>query len=392
MNLILFDDEQRSRFYPLALTRPVSKLRLGIQTIEEKWERISGFKPSFLVPEYLSSLFPIKIAEGNILINSRLVPHENIWKEVLNLPEGSAILDQGRFLAAHLPKMDSGKSIAGSIKEVVPLESPYKWLEFLEDIIQFNSDEILVDFAELSKKDISESMTNTNHVLGNQLFISGPIKSDFVTINTQTGPVYIEKGVEIMEGVMIRGPVAILSGSVIKMGAKIYGGTSIGPHCTVGGEVKNVNILGYSNKGHEGYLGDSLLGEWCNLGADTNTSNMKNNYGFVRMYDYSSQEFRTTDQKFLGVTMGDHVKCGINSTINTGTVFGIGVNWFGPELSPGFVPDFTWSDSGNFSEYRLEKMLETASKAYERRQRILSEEEKKLLMKIFEMTKPNRNY
>jgi len=392
MNLILFDDEQRSRFYPISLTRPISFFRLGIQTLAEKWQRISRLKPSFLVPEYLSEKFPLLIGEDNYFVNSRLVARQAVWDEISRLPLGSALMDKDLFLAAHLGFIEKGKSFQASIISLVQTQEKNVWLDYIEDLVQLNSDEIQSDFEAITHGKPSESLSSTNRVLGNRLFISGPIQAECITINTQTGPVYIEKGVQIMEGSMIRGPVAVLSDSVIKMGAKIYGGTSIGPHCTVGGEVKNANILGFSNKGHEGYLGDAILGEWCNLGADTNNSNMKNNYGFVRMFDYPSHEFRTTSLQFLGVIMGDHVKCGINSTINTGTVFGMGVNWFGPVLSPNFIPDFTWSESGKFSEYRLDKMLETASKALERRQKVLEKEDIQIITRIFEMTKPYRNY
>jgi UDP-N-acetylglucosamine diphosphorylase/glucosamine-1-phosphate N-acetyltransferase len=392
MNLILFDDEQRTRFYPIALTRPISHFRLGIQTLSEKWERFSSLKPSYLVPEYLKGLFPIHTDEDNILINSRLIPNEELWKQIMNLSLGMAILDQDRLLAARIPRMETEKPIQAYIHSFQPLQVNYLWLNFPEDIIRLNEEEMVNDFEALTRSGVSESISSTNHVLGNRLWVSGPISAEYAIINTETGPVYIEEGVQIMEGAMIRGPVAILSHSVVKMGSKIYGSTSIGPHCTVGGEVKNSNIIGFSNKGHEGYLGDSIIGEWCNLGADTNNSNMKNNYGFVRMFDYSMNDYRLTGQKFLGLMMGDHVKCGINSTINTGTVFGMGVNWFGAALSPGFIPDFTWSESGKFTEYRLEKMLETASKAMERRQKVLSEGDIKLITKIFEMTKTYRTY
>jgi len=391
MNLILFDDEHRSRFYPLIWTRPLSLLRLGIDTLADKWERLSGLKPSFIVPEYLSERFPFTSSEENFLVNSRLVPNIQLWESLRELPPGTGMMRDGNLLGAHVGTLERGKSLGKSIQHLIEYPGNLIWLNHLEDFIKNNANQILIDFEDFTKRQSSHSLSATNQVLGDRVYLNGSVKSEYAYFNTETGPIFLDEGVEIMEGAMIRGPVAILAGSVVKMGAKIYGGTSIGPHCVIGGEVKNANILGFSNKGHEGYLGDSMIGEWCNLGADTNNSNMKNNYGLVRLFDYSIGDFRLTDMKFLGVMMGDHVKCGINSTINTGTVFGLGVNWFGPVLSPCFVPDFSWADSGSISEYKLDKLMETAEKAMERRQILFTDLDRKILTRIFEQTKTYRN-
>jgi len=390
MNLIVFDDEQRNRFYPLSLSRPISSFRLGNQTLLEKWEMISGIKPSYLVPEFLSTLYPLILEKDNYFINSRLVPNLEIWNQIQNLNSGELFFDQGRKLAGRFSNIEEFNSSNPRIRSLESSGSTYQWLDHIEDFIRLNSSEIISDFTNLKNRLPSNALSMSNRILGNQLWVGESVKAEFVNINTETGPVIIGDEVLIMEGAMLRGPLSIQKGSVIKMGAKIYGGTSIGPGCTVGGEIKNSILIGNSNKAHEGYLGDSHLGEWCNLGADTNNSNMKNNYKMVKIFDYSENGMRETNVQFLGTTMGDHVKCGINSTLNTGTVLGFGVNWFGPNLSPGFVPDFSWAESGTLVEYKLDKMLETAAKAMSRRNKILSEDEKNMIQEIFNITKPYR--
>ncbi len=452
MNLILFDDEQRERFYPLSLTRPIANFRLGIGTLAEKWEKISGLKASFLVPDYLESLFPIKQTEDNIFINSRCVPNREIWEELKTIPIDSFLY--------HLPKESLKDPIGNSsfpkeldlnfnpesfslptilagrfksrenflkLQKILPsnpkslilgqllnVSSNYDWLNYTEDLIKFNAKEIIKDFEGLSlvfplkENVVGEQFTDsfrdtsietnkisfsvTNRIIGNRIWIHPTAKVEYATLNTQTGPIYIDEDVEIMEGSLIRGPVAIMKGSIVKMGAKIYGGTSIGPRCTVGGEVKNSILIANSNKAHEGYLGDSILGEWCNLGADTNNSNMKNNYKHVKVFDYVLNKPRETDLMFLGLILGDHVKSGINSTFNTGTVLGVGVNWFGSALSPNFIPDFSWAESGNIKEYTFDKMVETTRRAKARRNESLDEKELKILEYIFKLTQTLRNY
>ncbi len=418
MNLILYDDAERDRFYPLSLSRPISHLRLGIQTLLEKWKSISSHMVSSLVPEYLEDLFPPIITQDNIFINSRLVPDPALWSTLSNLTIGESLMDGDRLLAGRFPSVASWRPVENFWKEAInqekdiknqrregtnkveveyikaPVQYPenYQWLSYLEDFIKLNADEIILDFESMTRDLVSSPLDTSNRILGSKLFAHPSAVASCGTFNTETGPIYIDSDVQIMEGAMIRGPVAILSGSIVKMGAKIYGGTSIGPNCTVGGEIKNSILLSNSNKAHEGYLGDSMIGEWCNLGADTNNSNMKNNYKNVSLYDYSVKKSRETTLQFLGTMMGDHVKCGINSTLNTGTVFGVAVNWVGPVLSPAFIPDFSWAESGILQEYTIDKMIQTAQKVMARKHRIMSSDEISLLNKIFTMTKPYRNY
>lgn len=392
MNIVLFDDDRRDQFYPLSLTRPISQFRLGIQTIAEKWERISNYKTSSLVPDYLSVLYPRMDSSDTYFINSRLIADSELWGAISTLSQESALMDQNRYLAFRLSNGNPFQKPEPPLKSQILYLKGYSWITHPEDLIRLNAEQIESDYIALSKNRESYPISSTNRVMGNRLFVNGPIQAEFVTLNTQTGPIFIDEGVQLMEGVMIRGPFAVLNSSVVKMGAKIYGGTTLGPHCTLGGEIKNSILMGNSNKGHEGYMGDSIIGEWCNLGADTNNSNLKNNYKTVKIFDYSSNEPRETHQQFLGMIMGDYVKCGINSTINTGTVMGIGVNWFGPSLSPNFIPDFTWAESGKFQEHKLDKMIETTSRAMQRRNHHLSKEEIDIIKQVFEMTKPYREY
>lgn len=413
MNLILFDDDHRDRFLPLSFTRPLSLFRLGILTLAEKWELISGLNPSFQVPDYLSKVYCKIKTNDNLFLNSRLIPNKSIWKKISLLAIGDSIFINNILIASRLLVWDyklnpGGKKskeivVKSAQNEIVDSDSTdgqkmildeteFRLLNYLEDFVRLNDEEIKKDLEILRENKTNGAISSTNRILGNDLWVNGKIKAEYVTLNSLAGPIFIDEGVEIMEGALIRGPVALLKGSTVKMGAKIYGGTTIGPNCTVGGEIKNSILFAFSNKAHEGYLGDSIIGEWCNLGADTNNSNMKNNYKNVRLYDYTQHNFRETEMHFLGVIMGDHVKCGINSTLNTGTIMGVGVNWFGSALSPTFVPDFSWAESGKIQEYRLDKMMDTAEKAMARRNVNLTENQKSLLKSIFELTQKSRNF
>lgn len=242
------------------------------------------------------------------------------------------------------------------------------------------------DFKLLTKGRKSAKLSKTNTVLGNQIFIENGANVECSILNSTNGPIYIGKDAEVMEGTIIRGPFALCEGASTKMGAKIYGPTTIGPHSKVGGEVSNSVIFGYSNKGHDGFLGNSVIGEWCNLGADTNTSNLKNNYSSVDIYDHATQKMVPTGLTFCGLMMGDHSKCGINTMFNTGTVVGVCANIFGGDFPPKFIPSFSWGGSKGFMTYQLDKAFETAEKVFERRHKIFNETEKGILKKVFSLT------
>ncbi|MGB1307109.1 MAG: glucose-1-phosphate thymidylyltransferase, partial [Flavobacteriales bacterium] len=215
-------------------------------------------------------------------------------------------------------------------------------------------------------------------------------KVEHAILNASTGPIYVGKDAEIMEGSIVRGPLAMCENSVLKMGAKIYGATTLGPYCKVGGEVNNSVLLGYSNKGHDGFLGNSVLGEWCNLGADTNNSNLKNNYAEVKLWSYQSERFVNTGLQFCGLIMGDHSKCGINTMFNTGTVVGVSANVFGAGFPRNFVSSFSWGGSAGYMTYRLNKVFEVAEKVMQRRAIEFNQVEKDILTEVFELTKSYR--
>jgi UDP-N-acetylglucosamine diphosphorylase/glucosamine-1-phosphate N-acetyltransferase len=278
--------------------------------------------------------------------------------------------------------------------------SKFDALEFNEDIIRIentwdifskNGEAIQEDFNFITKDRKSKPIPSSNHVIDPEnIFIEDGAKLEFTTLNASSGPIYIGKDTEIMEGSLIRGPLALCEGATIKLGTKIYGPTTIGPFSKVGGEVKNAVLFAYSNKGHEGFLGNSVLGEWCNLGADTNNSNMKNNYTEVRLWDYQTESFTKTGLQFCGLMMGDHSKCGINTMFNTGTVVGVSANIFGSGFPRNFVPSFSWGGHSGFTTYLTQKAFEVAKVAMARRGMEFTNQDAAILLHIFEETKKFR--
>ncbi|SMO73713.1 putative sugar nucleotidyl transferase [Solitalea koreensis] len=391
LNLILFDDIAWQQLRPLTFTRPVSHIRIGILTIKEKWERHLSGEVSCLTQPYLSAKFKLKTDESNLLINSSIVPTEPFVSKVLSLTANQALVSGTKLLAIRLDE-DQLKTFN---PEQIPLNAePYRdeliLIQQPSDIFTFNHQALRSDFELLTKNRISEKLNDTNTVLGNQLFVEEGIEVNCAIINTTTGPVYIGKNVQIMEGAMIRGPFAACEGSVVKMGTKIYGSTTLGPNTVVGGEVKNSVIFGNSNKGHEGYLGDSVIAEWCNLGADTNNSNLKNNFGEVKVWDYSLADFKPSGLQKIGLIMGDHSKCAINTSFNTGTVVGVGCNIAGSGLLPKFIPDFLWFTTENRIDYRLEKAFHDFDSMMNSKKSMLNAEEKRILEEVFNLTNTNR--
>jgi len=394
MNIILFDDEHRANFFPLTLTRSVARLRLGILTLAEKWERLTGTLVSILTTEYLQPENPLQITPDNFLINSSFLASLPLWNLIRGLKLSDYLRDPttNRLLAARL----SGEILQNDPDWMNAQQgretscTTYKSLFHPEDLITMNREALEEDFLMITAGRTSKLLKAGNQVLGDRLFLEDNVTCNFATINTETGPVYLGQGSLVMEGCHIRGPFAMLEHSTLKMGSKIYGATTLGPHSTLGGEVKNSIITGYSNKAHEGYLGDSVLGEWCNLGADTNNSNLKNTYQEVSLYDYTTRQKRKTKQQFLGIIMGDHSKSGINVTFNTGTVIGVGVNYYGSALSPGFIPDFSWGEASKLTVHDLHKMIETSKRAMSRKSMNLSSGGIEILHTVYNLTLTSR--
>jgi UDP-N-acetylglucosamine diphosphorylase/glucosamine-1-phosphate N-acetyltransferase len=372
MKINLNDSGLHLRFAPLSLTRPIGNLRMGIFTNNERWlafmngfELNSTVEIGYSTEQYLQGKFP-KV-ENALEINATVIPTDELVASVLQLEEDSTLLFGDTWIA----KSGNGtKKIAFTGKEPVILEQ--RW-----DLYQKNDVVLAQDFQLITANRISEKLSKTNTLIGNSslLFIEPGAKVEASILNTSTGPIYIGKDAEIMEGSVVRGPLAMCEHSALKLGTKVYGASTLGPHCKVGGEINNVVMQAYSNKGHEGFLGNSVIGEWCNLGADTNTSNLKNNYGAVSTYSYETKKEEKTNVQFMGLTMGDHSKCGINTMFNTATVVGVSCNIYGGDFLSKFIPSFSWGGSTGFVPFKFEKALEYANNMMNRRGLELSEEE-----------------
>ncbi|MCS6917228.1 MAG: GlmU family protein [Chitinophagales bacterium] len=386
-NYVLFDDDCRHHLLPITFTRPVSELRVGILTLREKWQRSLNAQLSYLTEDYLSLKYPRVVRELNWLINGSVLPNPRLVAQVAALKCGEALLDGSLLIAACVPAEQVSyplnlSRLAEQCSLIAPVSSP-RTVRKLTDVITLNEEALRDDYKMITYRRRSATIYESNKVLNrNDVFIEEGARVEFAFLNASQGPIYIGKDAEIMEGAMIRGPVAFGAGSVVKMGAKIYGPTSIGPRCVVGGEVNSSVMIGYSNKAHDGFLGHAIIGEWCNLGADSNNSNLKNDYGEVKLWNYATQSFERTGLQFFGLVMGDHSKCGINTMFNTGTVVGVFVNVFGAAFPRNFIPSFSWGGASGFTEYKIEKALEVARRVMARRQVELSAADEAILRHI----------
>ncbi|MCB0444101.1 MAG: GlmU family protein [Gelidibacter sp.] len=389
MNYILFDGPSRNSLLPFTFTRPVADIRVGILTIREKWERHLGCTTTTITEDYLSDKYPMVEMDDNVMINASFLPTPELVELIKNLEENQAIFKDEDVIAFYTK--DAQDTIDFNTFEAIELDSVVIKIEHTWDIFSQNGDAINDDFELLTNDRPSQAIPSSNHIINaSNIFIEEGAKLEFVTLNASSGPIYIGKDAEIMEGSLIRGPFALCEHATVKLGAKIYGPTTIGPHSKVGGEVNNSVIFGYSNKGHDGFLGNSVIGEWCNLGADTNNSNLKNDYAEVRLWDYETESFAKTGLQFCGLMMGDHSKCGINTMFNTGTVVGVSANIFGSGFPRNFVPSFSWGGNGGFSTYLTKKAFEVAKVVMSRRDVELTDADKAILEHVFEETKKFR--
>ena len=395
MNYILFDDASRFQLLPFTHTRPIADIRCGILTMRERWEKLLEKGTSTLTDSYLQPVFSIHAGDDNLLINATIFADEDIAKAVLQLKEGKKlvqgdVLIAARFsnaeihfhnLNAHVQKL-TGKEYDGTVDRL-----QHNW-----DIFSQNDRAIREDFELLTKGRKSERIPDHVIVSGKKhLFIEkGATINPGVIINATTGPVYIGKDAEVLEGCMLRGPIALGEHAVLKMGAKVYGATTIGDGCKVGGEISNVVFFANSNKGHDGYLGNAVIGEWCNLGADTNCSNLKNNYDEIKIWDEYTNKSVKTGLQFCGLLMGDHSKCGINTMFNTGTVVGVSANIYGSGFPEKFIPSFCWGGSEGMVTYDFNRAMDTANRMMSRRNKELSETEIAMYRHIFETTTEQR--
>ena len=393
MKIVLFDNQHRSDLLPLTFTRPQADIRVGIMTIREKWEKHLHAVTSTYTQNYLSAKFPMEIGSDYLFINASICPTDDLVEKILQLQMGQSLVKEEEKIAHRLPSLPS--SLDEYEGEKVSYQGEYTAIYHLWDIFTCNESELRADFDILTKGRISQPLSDSNRVFcPENVFVEEGAVIECAVINAKDAKVYIGKDAEVMENSVIRGSVALLEHAQIKVGAKIYGATTIGPYSKVGGELSNVVIFGYSNKAHDGFMGNSVLGEWCNIGADTNTSNLKNNYEVVKLWNYTSQTFLRTGLQFCGLIMGDHSKCGINVMFNTGTVVGVSANIFGSGYQPNFFPSFHWG-GGNVpvSDYKLDVAKKVADRVFKRRNKVFDEVESQILDSVYQLTEEyRRNY
>jgi UDP-N-acetylglucosamine diphosphorylase/glucosamine-1-phosphate N-acetyltransferase len=389
MNYILFDDSNRQQLFPFTLSRPVCEIRAGILTIKQKWEKHLGKNCAYQTVNYLQgkflSLHQEHHHEACIYINGSVFPNTELVAEINNLSSNKALVKGNKIIAvacttyvANFDAKEHNYSTIESDIDIQTLEKPW-------EIFTQNGQNIQADFELITKNRTSAAIDISNQVIQpNNIFIEEGAIVKCSILNASTGPIYIAKGAEVMEGSMIRGPFSLGEHSALKMGAKIYGPTTIGPESKVGGEVNNSVIFGYSNKAHDGFLGNSVIGEWCNLGADTNNSNLKNNYGQVKIWDMANNDWQETSLQFCGLLMGDHSKAGINTMFNTGTVTGFCANIFDGGFPPKYIPSYSWGGNKNALKFELEKAIEVATRVFERRGLQFKEGDRAIFKHLFD--------
>jgi len=389
MNYILFDGTVRNALLPFTFTRPVAEIRIGILTIREKWEKYLGYTTTTLTEEYLSEKYPMVELVENVMINASFLPNEVLSEMVKNLEKNQAIFKGDEVIAFFT--FDSQDEVDFDAYEIIEFNQDCITVEHTWDIFSKNDAALREDFDLITADRISKPIPKSVNVIAPEnIFVEEGAKLEFVTLNASTGPIYIGKNSEIMEGSVIRGPFALCESGKVKLASKVYGATTVGPHSVIGGEVNNSVLFGYSNKGHDGFLGNSVLGEWCNIGADSNNSNLKNNYEEVKLWSYETENFAKTGLQFCGLMMGDHSKCGINTMFNTGTVVGVSANIFGAGFPRNFVPSFSWGGASGFATYLTSKAFQTAKIVMARRNVEFTVEDAKILEHVFEETKKYR--
>jgi UDP-N-acetylglucosamine diphosphorylase/glucosamine-1-phosphate N-acetyltransferase len=391
-NIILFDDESWDYLLPLTFTRPVCELRIGILTLREKWEMCLKGQASYITQEYLSEKFPIRIESENLVVNGSVLPEEPLISAILGLEVNEALLKDGDLIAAKLNAHQFQRLMENEeIEELKGYELtdlPLQKLRRPWDLFTLNREALEWDFDWLTRGRQSQAVSHTNQVFGREnIFLEEGARVECAVLNATEGPIYLGRNSSVMEGALIRGGLALCEGAQLKMGAKVYGATTIGPWSKAGGEINNSLLLGYSNKAHDGFLGNAVLGQWCNFGADSNNSNLKNNYGEVRAWLYPEKKTVPTGLQFCGLIMGDHSKCGINTMFNTGTVVGVFSNIARAGFPPKFVPSFSWLVEDETTTFQLEKALETAPRMMERRQVSFTREDAAILRKVYELTR-----
>lgn len=391
MNVVLFDcHKTRANLLPLTFTRPVADIRLGILTIREKWEKVFDKKSYSLTEEYLLGKFNAAPDNtGGIYINGAVLPDAALTKAIQGLAPQQKLVQDETLLAFNCEKQHLNYENFEAIVKgftAVPYNEKLIEVKNLWDIFGLNGVALKADFDVLTKGRQSQKLGDSNKLIGpaENLFIEEGAVVEASVLNTNTGVIYIGKDAEIMENCAVRGPLALCEHAALKMCAKVYGATTLGPHSKAGGELNNVVVFGYSNKAHDGFLGNAVLGEWCNLGADTNNSNLKNNYSGVEVFNYREGKAVETGLTFCGLIMGDHSKSGINTMFNTGTVVGVSANVFGADFPPKFIPSFSWGGNRWLLTFAFDKSIEVAERVMQRRGITLSDADRHILQTVFD--------
>lgn len=383
MQIVFSDAQFWEDFLPLTFTKPVAEMRCGILTFSERWQKLLEIvEVSFLTEDYLQEKFRKPEAIESIFLVPNFLPSETVLQQIKNLKLGEALVYENELLAA---KINMENFSLNQIEKMTDITEELVFFKRPTDLFSFNEKAINFDFELLTKGRKSQELSSTNGFLGSQedLFVEEGASIEFSTLNTKAGKIYIGKNAEVMEGCNLRGPIVLCDESKFNLGAKIYGATTIGPHCKVGGEVNNIIIFGYSNKGHDGFLGNSVVGEWCNIGADTNSSNLKNNYAIVKLWNYRTKRFENSGLQFAGLIMGDHSKTAINTQLNTGTVVGVAANIFKSGFPPNLVESFSWGGMKSDEKFKLEKAYEVAELAMARRNVAFTEVDRNILKYIY---------
>jgi UDP-N-acetylglucosamine diphosphorylase/glucosamine-1-phosphate N-acetyltransferase len=399
LNIILFDSDARDQLLPLTATRPMGELRLGILTLREKWERMLHGSVSYITQEYLQDKYPIHIEDENLIINGGLLPNARLCERIKQLQLNEALLFHGELVAARLNEarfesLIEEEEISELQGREIESEVPVYYVNHLWELTRLNELALLDDFSLLTKGKKSHKIAQSNQIIGppEMVFLEDGVKMECCILNTNGGPIYIGSNSEVMEGSSLRGPIAIGADCIVKMGARIYGPSSFGPGCRLGGEITRSIFFANSNKAHDGYLGDSVIGEWCNLGADTNNSNLKNNYTEVKLWSYKTAGFEKSGEQFVGLIMGDHSKCAINTMFNTGTVVGVAANVFGAGFPRNFIPDFTWGGNLNYRTHKFSDACDTAAIVMKRRNQQFTDLEKSIFSHIYDQTSMFRSW
>lgn len=392
MKYLLCDEPTiRCRLLPFTFTRPVALIRVGITTLQEKWNLFLGKDEGFVTEDYLQRRFGVHIEKQNLLVNASFIADEALAEAIRKLPQNGILTKDGQWIAFYASREqaeDLKRYDCLSGREQMEYAGECLQIRHTWDIFSLNGKQIGKDLAHISANRTCSCWKGE----GTVQYGSFPVFAEegaqvlHAFIDTTEGPVYLGKNARIMPGSLVKGPLALCEGSLVKMGSKIYGGNTFGPYCKVAGEVESTVMFGYANKAHDGFLGDAVLGEWCNLGAGTNCSNLKNDYSEVRVWSYAEERFVKTGLQFCGLLMGDHSKSAIGTQFNTGTVVGVGCNVFGAGFPKNFIPSFTWGRE----TYRVERAIETAKTVYARRNRIFTEADAEVLRDVYSRTIGNR--